>query len=93
MASQLPPGRTGASHSSHAKPSTIRPSRLPTAATRVQPTEGGGAWRGAGWGAEEGWGEAPGGVDGAGGNMGQSGPQRRQSTTVLGKGRGGRALA
>ena len=37
-----PPGRSGASHSSQASPSTIRPSRLPTASQRVgAPTAGG----------------------------------------------------
>src|SRR5688572_5889113 len=38
MASQLPPGRKGASTSSQARPSTMRPSRLPTASQRVAAT-------------------------------------------------------
>ncbi len=37
-ASHEPPGRRGASHNSHARPSTINPSRLPTARARVQST-------------------------------------------------------
>src|SRR5215207_1742379 len=40
-ASQEPPGRSGASHSSQASPSAIRPSRLPTASQRVAETEEG----------------------------------------------------
>ncbi|MNT75952.1 hypothetical protein D3C72_2148980 [compost metagenome] len=42
-ASSEPPGRSGASHSSQARPSTIRPTRLPTAAHRVARTEEGGS--------------------------------------------------
>jgi len=38
-ASQEPPGRIGASHSSQANPSRISPSKLPTASTRVVRTE------------------------------------------------------
>src|ERR1700761_6355170 len=41
-ASQEPPGRSGASHSSQASPRTIRPTRLPTASQRVAATAGGG---------------------------------------------------
>jgi hypothetical protein len=35
MAHQEPPGRSGASHNSQAKPKTIKPSKLPTATRRV----------------------------------------------------------
>src|SRR5882724_7069638 len=51
-ASHEPPGRTGASHSSHAKPSTISDKRLPTANARVQVTTGGRAGGSAAGGAE-----------------------------------------
>src|ERR1700754_4317881 len=47
IASQEPPGRRGASHSSQARPSTNRPIRLPTARLRVQATTGGNGAMGA----------------------------------------------
>ena len=43
-ASEEPPGRSGARNSSHARPSTIRPSKLPTARMRVVVTRGEEVW-------------------------------------------------
>ncbi|VWX55541.1 hypothetical protein VARIO8X_100076 [Burkholderiales bacterium 8X] len=48
-ASHEPPGRKGASHISHASPSTIRPTRLPTASQRVAETDIGPEIEGGGW--------------------------------------------
>src|SRR4051812_32250407 len=57
-ASQVPPGRNGASHSSQATPSTIRPATLPTASARVHSTTGGRGAAGKAGGTAEGAGGA-----------------------------------